>query len=216
MTMRPVDGRDAPSHVPLADRRQQLIDATIRVISKDGLASATTRRIAEEAGASLASLHYCFVNKIDLIAAAWEERAQRLLEAAELGFEPQQTFREAVHAISDRIWDSLIADPGGQVAQYELMFHYIRNYPDDTGRWAFDRQVGRILRALDRVLVESGETLTMDIREFFRLTTLAMEGAILQFVSYRDAEQARTDLYRVQEAVISMALSTPQGCPAAR
>lgn len=201
------------THVPAADRRQQLIEAAIRVISSQGLAGATTRRIAEEAGASLATLHYCFESKVDLIAAAWAERAQRVAAAAEKGFEPQQTFRETVHRINDRIWESFTADPGAQLAQYELMFHYIREYPDDAGRWAFDRQVGRILRTLDRALDDSGETLAMDMKEFLRLTTIAVEGALLQYISYRDSVQARADLFRIQDAVVSLALADERAGP---
>jgi AcrR family transcriptional regulator len=144
---------DKVTHVPLSDRRQQLIDATIRTIGAHGLAAATTRRIAEEAGASLASLHYCFRTKDELIAAAWAERVERIVVAAEHAVVPGQSFREASHRIMEQVWEVFTADPGGQIAKYELMFHYSRNNPDRAGRWAFDRQTGRILRALESALV---------------------------------------------------------------
>ncbi len=55
------------AHVPSADRRQQFIDAASRVIQRHGIARATTRNIADEAGAPLAALHYCFSTKADLL-----------------------------------------------------------------------------------------------------------------------------------------------------
>jgi len=48
-------------------RREQLIDAAVRVAARDGVAAATTRAIATEAGASLASVHYCFESKQELL-----------------------------------------------------------------------------------------------------------------------------------------------------
>ena len=41
--------------------------AAIEVIASEGLARATTRRIAEAADAPLGSLHYCFRSKDELI-----------------------------------------------------------------------------------------------------------------------------------------------------
>lgn len=55
------------AHVPAAVRRTQLIEAASRVIARDGVAAATTRAIAKEAGAAQASLHYVFEGKEDLL-----------------------------------------------------------------------------------------------------------------------------------------------------
>jgi AcrR family transcriptional regulator len=57
------------AHMPSDERRQQFIQAAAKVIREEGLAKATTRRIAQEAGAPLASLHYCFKNKEELFVA---------------------------------------------------------------------------------------------------------------------------------------------------
>ena len=48
------------------DRREHLITAAISVIAAVGVEGASTRRIAEEAGAPLATLHYCFESKEQL------------------------------------------------------------------------------------------------------------------------------------------------------
>lgn len=54
------------------ERRQDFIQATIRVIAEHGVANATTRRIASEANSPLASLHYVFHTKDDLFYAVYE------------------------------------------------------------------------------------------------------------------------------------------------
>lgn len=61
--------------VPAAERRDDLIIAAVRVIAAHGVDGATTRRIAEEAKAPLATLHYCFSSKELLFQAVLERLA---------------------------------------------------------------------------------------------------------------------------------------------
>ena len=53
-------------------RRADLITAATKVIVRDGVAAATTRRIAAEAGVPLGTVHYWFASKDDLLAAVVE------------------------------------------------------------------------------------------------------------------------------------------------
>jgi TetR/AcrR family transcriptional regulator, regulator of biofilm formation and stress response len=66
------------ARIPSEVRRQQFIDAAVTVISRDGVDGATTRRIAEHAGAPLATLHYCFQTKENLLWAVFEQLADTL------------------------------------------------------------------------------------------------------------------------------------------
>ncbi|WP_116711182.1 TetR/AcrR family transcriptional regulator [Actinomycetospora cinnamomea] len=109
-------------HVPLDERRPQLIDATIRVIAREGVARATTRRIAEEADASLASLHYGFANKEELFAAVAEHVVGRIDET--LRARPAPEDRDLAGVVRDLLvflHDEAVADPGLQAAQFELI-----------------------------------------------------------------------------------------------
>jgi AcrR family transcriptional regulator len=62
-------------YAPAVYRRRQLIDAAMRVTSREGAAKATTRRIVAEAGASLATLHYSFEDKQELFEAVVNDDA---------------------------------------------------------------------------------------------------------------------------------------------
>jgi AcrR family transcriptional regulator len=55
------------AHTPARERRKQFIEAASRVISEKGVSGATTRAVAAEAGAPLATLHYVFENKENLL-----------------------------------------------------------------------------------------------------------------------------------------------------
>ncbi|WP_455359608.1 TetR/AcrR family transcriptional regulator [Streptomyces sp. SYSU K21746] len=68
------------ARVPAAERRNDLVNAAIQVIASHGVDGATTRRIAEQANAPLATLHYCFQSKEQLFAAVFEKLAERYRE----------------------------------------------------------------------------------------------------------------------------------------
>src|SRR4051794_41978000 len=70
--------------VAATDRRRQLVAAAYRVISQEGFAAATTRRVCAEAGAPLAAFHYCFASKAELLGELTDQ-AMRELEAARAG-----------------------------------------------------------------------------------------------------------------------------------
>lgn len=55
------------ARVSAKDRSLQFVQAAARVIARDGAGAATTRRIAAEAEAPLAALHYCFRSKDELL-----------------------------------------------------------------------------------------------------------------------------------------------------
>ncbi|MEN0138039.1 MAG: TetR family transcriptional regulator [Rhodococcus sp. (in: high G+C Gram-positive bacteria)] len=60
------------ARIPAAERRTELVAAAVRMIAAHGVEGATTRRIAQEANAPLATLHYCFASKEVLFAAVFE------------------------------------------------------------------------------------------------------------------------------------------------
>ena len=51
------------TRIPVVDRRTALVQAALRVVARDGVAAATTRRIVAEAGMPLASFHYVFASR---------------------------------------------------------------------------------------------------------------------------------------------------------
>ena len=57
------------------DRREQIIDAALRVFAQKGFARATNRDVAREAGITTGLIYYYFKSKEDLLRAALEERS---------------------------------------------------------------------------------------------------------------------------------------------
>jgi AcrR family transcriptional regulator len=63
-------------------RRQSLIDATLEVIARDGVAAATVRTISREANVTQGLIRYYFQSKEDLIVAAYEAHMIKMLQLA--------------------------------------------------------------------------------------------------------------------------------------
>ncbi|WP_327320490.1 TetR family transcriptional regulator [Streptomyces sp. NBC_01235] len=50
------------ARMALKERREELIAAAIRVVTREGVARTTTRSIVREAGMTLGVFHYCFAH----------------------------------------------------------------------------------------------------------------------------------------------------------
>src|SRR5690349_12862509 len=91
------------ARVKAADRRNDLVSAAIRVIAAHGVDGATTRRIADEANAPLATLHYCFHSKEALFAAVFDHLSEQyravLTETDVAGADLPATARAILRAV---------------------------------------------------------------------------------------------------------------------
>lgn len=62
--------------------RDALLAAALRVVEREGLAAATTRRVAAEAGLPLGAVHYWFSDKRQLVAVVTDALLQEVRERA--------------------------------------------------------------------------------------------------------------------------------------
>lgn len=107
----------------LAERRAQLLDAATTVISRRGLAAASTRAITETAGVPQSVFHYCFDSKAALLRALLErenERIQAIVEASPPFSVPLRTALESAFVAHLR---RVQADPWHFLALSELGVH---------------------------------------------------------------------------------------------
>lgn len=108
------------AYVLIEERRARFIAATVKVIHRWGIGDATTRRIAEEAGASLASLHYTFNNKEDLLVATMRSLGDAGREAVATAVSKGMGVANAAVAIINSYMDWIKSTRGDQIIEYEL------------------------------------------------------------------------------------------------
>ena len=109
------------------ERRRQLTEAAFRVMAREGVAAATTRAIAAEADAPLASFHYCFRSKEELLRELTPALVDRMLEGAMADIKPGRDFREMLRAGLASVWSVIESTPAEQQVLYELTQYALRN-----------------------------------------------------------------------------------------
>jgi len=105
-----------------ASRREQILEAALRVIGRSGTQAVTHRAVAQEAGVPLGSTTYYFKSKDDLLRQALEHVAASEVERYEsLGEELRSV--KSPRELADRLIAELVAnaeDRIAYIAEYEL------------------------------------------------------------------------------------------------
>ncbi|MGI5128643.1 TetR/AcrR family transcriptional regulator [Pseudonocardia sp. CA-107938] len=196
------------AHVPVEERRTQLVQAAVRVISRDGVAAASTRRIAEEAGASQASLHYSFRSKEELFAAVTEyavDATRVALEARQVV--PGSGLRHAVAQLLALFRESALTERDLTVAQYELqMWALHAPAHQDLAAHCYARFTEVLSAVLDAAATPAEQGI--DTARLARLLMVVADGTALQLLACGPAVAPDPDLLVVADGLLSAAEQT--------
>ncbi|SDD30765.1 transcriptional regulator, TetR family [Geodermatophilus telluris] len=151
-------------HVPVGQRRAQLVAAAVRVMQREGAWALTTRAVAREAGVPLGAVHYAFGSKTELVRAVFEadrERSTALLRhAVEAGGSAEEVLTRALVGYVDTV----VADPGAEIVLQELTL--LGGRDEDlraAARESTEQYRGDVLDLLQRVAAAHGGTWSGDV-----------------------------------------------------
>ena len=113
--------------ISASERRTALIEAALRVVSRRGIAQATTRAIVAEAGMSLASFHYAFDSRDELIDELIATVVAREQLAVIPDLVPGQSLAELLESGILGYFEHLKADPEHEQAMLELTQYALRS-----------------------------------------------------------------------------------------
>lgn len=209
--------------MPAAVRRTQIIEAAAAVIARDGVAGATTRRIAAEAKLSLATLHYVFKTKDDILAAVLESLIDHASQdnsaiAAHLVTPPgagPPALSEVIHRLVRTAWGLVCGDLVTQRVEYELTLYALRT-PEAAhlGRALRDYHLTAIEQIIRRTLERTGQMSHIPPRDLAHLIYCAIDGVLLDYLVDPDADQADRSLAHLAGAVLIL-VGTPSTTAAA-
>jgi DNA-binding transcriptional regulator YbjK len=119
------------------DRKSRIIDVTVEVIARHGLAGTTSRRIATAADVPLGSLTYHFDGLDDLLAQAFRRHAERMSPRYEAHFAHVRDRVGFVDAVTALINGDAGGDPRDWAVAYELYLAALRDprLRDITDEW---------------------------------------------------------------------------------
>jgi AcrR family transcriptional regulator len=176
-------------------RREQLIDAAVRVATRDGVASTTTRAVAAEAGASLASVHYCFDSKQELLQEVLISIINELTGDWAPDLADSAGVAEMMRADLGALWAVVEREPGKQQVTYELTHYALRTEGlDELARWQYETYYARSADRLRAVAARAGVEWTLPLPVMTRMLMNMIDGLVLGWLVDRDSELARAAL----------------------
>lgn len=197
------------TRMPAEARREALVGAAMRVVAERGVSAATTRAIVAEAGMSLASFHYAFDSRDELMA----ELVAHVIAQEERSIAP--AFEQPPEALSLRgairgglqyYFDALRADPLRETAMFELT-HYAMRSAD--GENLARRQYASYYEMAERALIvaaeQSGQGWRRPVAELAVLLVSLTDGLTMAWLVNRDDEAAAAIMDFAADAVVAFA-----------
>ena len=191
------------------DRRLEIVQAALRVIGEVGVQGATTRAIVAEAGMSLASFHYAFASRDEmmeeLIAYVVENQTVAAFSTIRYGSDIRTTVRDGLQAF----FEAIVADPGHEQVLFELMLFALRTpglEPLTKKQWKNYRDGATEL--LNAAAVNAGIEWSRPIGEVAQLLITITDGLTLAWLANRDLAAAATVMDIAADSLAALAVPT--------
>ena len=201
--------------LPAEERRAQLLSAAIELSEESGLGALTIRAVAERAGVSLGVVHYCFVDKEELVNVVIDSVNEEIAGATRaflsLDFNTGETgpeaLRDRLNEALALIWAVIEATPQRQLLTYEIATYALRHERPEMQDLARVQYQGYDMLA-ESVLQRCGEASRMTWSDW--PAAVRMVGAIIDAVSLRclvdrDTEAAHRTLEIGVEMIVAIA-----------
>jgi AcrR family transcriptional regulator len=186
--------------VSAEDRRAEFVAAAARAIAQHGVAGATTRVIASEAGAPQATLHYCFRSKEELLLQLVDHATESTVKISEV--EPGLGLGATAAALVHKYAEWLVQEPDLALATHDLYLWALPRRRDlADGAAQRNRELTRA--TLREGLVPSDDPALVD--EVARMTQAVSDGIALQWFLHHDEEMLRIDVDNGAHAVAAIA-----------
>ncbi|NJQ15730.1 TetR family transcriptional regulator [Streptomyces bohaiensis] len=138
-----------------AERRRELVEATVRLMVREGVPAVTTRAVVAEAGMTLGTFHYCFASKRELLREVTAVLVDREARASLAAVEPGAGVRATVAGALEAFLTVVRERPLEQQALLELTQYALRTGGEedlavlqyDTYRRAAARVVSSVARS---------------------------------------------------------------------
>jgi AcrR family transcriptional regulator len=171
-------------------KRESILDATAKVVVREGIWGATTRKIAQQASVNIATLHYHFESKDALLLALFESIIGAIRIVVQDDY-PEPT------PLADRIavtflwsWEAMMANLQEQILELELTLYSVRTEQVAwLGKRQYDAFVG-LYREVFEGATEVADHDGLDIEGLSRFVIVGLDGVLLQHLADPDATRS--------------------------
>ncbi|UPK75803.1 TetR family transcriptional regulator C-terminal domain-containing protein [Nocardioidaceae bacterium SCSIO 66511] len=188
------------------DRRDQLVEAAIRVATREGVGAVTTRTVAAEADATPGIVHYVYRSMTellgDMIKAIADEQVQRVTSVQIEG----TNVRECLERAFEALWTTLESEPDVHLLTYEVTDHALR-HPElaELADWQYQCYFDAATAALGAVAKAADIEWSVPVRSLARLIVAVNDGISLAWLVDRDTDRARETYGHVIDHLVEVA-----------
>jgi AcrR family transcriptional regulator len=185
-------------------RRQQIIDAALRVTIADGVYNVTTRKIAEIAGVNVATLHYHFHNKEEIIFQAMEALASGYRATLAARFTERQSLHDRIGDLLWFIWSEIEKSPDEQLVLQEMTLYVCRVPGAEHLAGEKEREIKSLYSELLMQSSDVGETDATRVSELTDFIYACFVGILNQWLAARDVPMLVNTTENLIEAARSL------------
>ena len=179
----------------MQERRAALVDAALRVMVRGGLAAGTTRAVVAEAGMSLASFHYAFASRDDLLRELVRGVVGREFDSATTGMQADDGLAGCLRHAAAGYLEHLEREPGHEQLMLELTLHALRNpVLRPLAREQYRAYTEAATRLLEQAAELTGEQWARPVPELARWLITMVDGATTTWLVDRDTGATRAAL----------------------
>ena len=179
-------------------------------MTRDGLAAGTTRAIVAEAGMSLASFHYAFASRDELLRELVHRVVGHELSAATAEIPPGAGPADCLRAAAAGYLEHLEREPGAEQLMVELAMYSLRNPAlQPLARQQYRAYTAAATRVLEQIAAGTGVVWRRPVPELARLLVTLIDGATTTWLIDRDTAatsavlDAAVELFVAQHAELS-------------
>ncbi|SEC76005.1 TetR/AcrR family transcriptional regulator [Rhodococcus koreensis] len=181
------------ARIPAAERRAELVAAAVRMIAAHGVDGATTRRIAQDANAPLATLHYCFATKEVLFAAVFEHVTAQYREVLACN-DVQGDVETTARALLRGVMEWYLANPDFGAAIVELI-SWAQRQEGKQAEMVYDEAFATMRPILEAAATDAGQSVDpKTIAELAYIVSTLSDGFALNWLVFTDRTAAELQI----------------------
>jgi AcrR family transcriptional regulator len=185
--------------------RAQIIDATMRLIGREGIAALSTRKIAREAPIHLATLHYRFGSKDDLLLAVLDAATSAMIGALiAVDGRPGGGLRTALVESFTVLCALLDRDPAVPLVRCEVLLYAGRRPAQHASAFQQQQRFLDALQACYRLACAHGELSPIAFDELAAAVGSSIDGLALQMAMGVPLSQQEATRARVLRALLAL------------
>ena len=191
------------------ERRLEIVQAALRVIAEVGVQGATTRAIVAEAGMPLASFHYAFTSRDEmieeLIASVVENQTVAAFDTLRFGADIRTTVRDGLQSF----FETIVAGTAEEQVLLELMLHAMRTPGlEHLPRRQWDKYRAGATELLNAAAVSADIRWAIPVDQAASLLVTYTDGITLAWLADRDPAAAALVMDVAADSLAALAIPT--------